>query len=211
MRFFKFLLITKVIKYAVILAWFFGPTLPAQAASEDVQKVEKYLNGLNTARSKFTQIDPDGVRTTGTFYLNRPGRLRFEYDPPVNDFVVADGSFIYFYDAAVKEQSNAPIGQTLADFILRPDLNLHGDIIVTDVKRAAGLLQMTLVQAADPSAGSLSLGFSENPLTLKKWRVVDPQGAITEISLADMQTGMRLDKDLFFYHDPSRDVQRLNQ
>lgn len=211
MRFIKFLLVTKIIKYTLICLWFFGPTFPAQAANEDIVKVEKYLNGLTTARSKFTQIDPDGVRTTGTFYLNRPGRLRFEYDPPVNDFVVADGTFIYFYDAAVKEQSNAPIGQTLADFILRPDLNLKGDIVVTDIKRAAGLLQITLVQAADPSAGSLSLGFSENPLTLKKWRVVDPQGAITEISLADMETNMRLDKDLFYYRDPSRNVQRLNQ
>ncbi len=211
MRFIKFLLITKVIKYAFIL-WFLFPATSVQASSDgDIQKVQSYLNGLDTARSKFIQIDPDGVRTTGTFYLNRPGRLRFEYDSPVDDFVVADGAFIYFYDAAVKEQSNAPIGQTLADFILRPNLNLDGDIVVTDIKRAAGLLQMTLVQAADPSAGSISLGFTEDPMMLKKWRVVDPQGAITEISLADMQTGMPLDKGLFFYRDPSRDVQRLNE
>ena len=211
MKFWKFIIVTKIIKYAVLAGFFFFSGDSYANPNKDVQKVEQYLNGLTTARAKFIQIDPDGVRTSGTFYLNRPGKLRFEYDPPVNDFVVADGAFIYFYDAAVQEQSHAPIGQTLADFILRPNLNLGGDIIVTEVKRAAGLLQLTLVQAADPEAGSISLGFDESPLMLKKWRVVDPQGAITEISLADMQIDISLKDDLFYYRDPSRDVQRLNR
>ncbi len=211
MKYWKLILVTKVIKYAVIFALFSFSGSANAAPEQDIKNIESYLNGLTTARSKFVQIDPDGIRTTGTFYLNRPGKLRFEYDAPVNDFVVADGSFIYFYDAAVQEQSNAPIGQTLADFILRPNLNLSKDIIVTDIKRAAGLLQITLVQSADPDAGELSLGFTEDPLLLQKWRVVDPQGAITEISLSEMETGIDLKDSLFFYHNPSRKVQRYNQ
>ena len=95
--------VTKVIKYAVIIAFFMAPSAQAQQ-NPDVQAVQKYLNSLNTMWAKFIQTSPDGDSVSGTFYLNRPGRLRFEYDAPVDDFVVADGNFIYFYDAAVKEQ-----------------------------------------------------------------------------------------------------------
>ncbi|MCB9965961.1 MAG: outer membrane lipoprotein carrier protein LolA [Rhodospirillales bacterium] len=186
-------------------------SLPAQAAvSDDISAIEKYLNSLKTAQAKFEQFDPDGELVTGTFYLSRPGRLRFEYDPPLKDFVVADGTFIYFYDAEVQEQSHAPIGQTLADFILRPNLSLNGDIQVKDIKRAAGLLQVTLVQTADPDAGSIMLGLTEKPMTLKKWRVVDAQGAVTEITLTDFKADLKLPDSLFFYRDPSRDVRRYN-
>mgnify|MGYP001100207812 CR=1 FL=1 len=201
----------KLFKFFILFSILGWSSIAHATVNNDITKVEKYLNALKTARAKFVQIDPDGGRITGTFFLNRPGRLRFEYDPPVNDFVVADGTLIYFYDAAVQEQSHAPIGQTLADFILRPDLTLGGDIQVTEIKRAAGLLQLTLVQKADPTAGSLRLGFTENPLQLRKWRVVDPQGAITEITLADLETGIPLKDSLFYYHKPSSNSPTYNR
>ncbi|MEC8663840.1 MAG: outer-membrane lipoprotein carrier protein LolA, partial [Pseudomonadota bacterium] len=112
--------------------------------------------------------------------------------------------FIYFYDAELQEQSNAPIGQTLADFLLRSDLSLSGDITVTDLRREGGLLQITLTQTADPGAGSITLGFQENPMWLKKWRVTDSLGNVTEIELFEMQTGISLDRSLFIYSDPKR-------
>lgn len=167
-----------------------------------VLQAETYLRGLGTAKARFLQTAPDGSQLTGTFYLSRPGKLRFEYDPPVKDFVVADGIFIYFYDSELGEQSNAPIGQTLADFLLQSDLRLSGDVTVTDVRRGDGLLQVTLTQTADPAAGSLVLGFGENPLALKKWRVIDAAGAVTEIELFQLETGVKLDGGLFVYRDP---------
>ena len=178
---------------------------------DDVKKVEQYLNNLKMARSRFTQVAPDGSRRTGTFYLSKPGKLRFEYDPPIQDFIVADGTFIYFYDAELNEQTHAPIGQTLADFILREDLDVGGDIVVMDLTRAAGLLQITLAQKEDPKAGSLKLGFSESPFTLKKWRVTDAQGSIVEIILADIQTNARPADDLFRYINPTPDPMLYNQ
>lgn len=166
-----------------------------------VTKAEEYLRDLTTAQARFLQTGPDGRQLIGTFYLNRPGRLRFEYDD-INDFVVADGYFVYFYDSELGEQSNAPIGQTLADFLLRPDLSLSGDITVQNVRRANGLLQITLAQTADPGAGTLTLGFTENPLALKKWQVLDAMGAVTTVELFQLRTNVRFPSGLFVYRDP---------
>ena len=167
-----------------------------------IEEAETYLNKLKTAKARFLLTAADGSQQIGTFYLNRPGKLRFEYDPPMKDFIVADGLLIYFYDAQLGEQSNAPIGQTMADFLLRKDIRLGGDVAVEQVVRGGGLLQITLVQKTDPGAGSLTLGFTENPLQLKKWRVVDAQGQIVEVELFQLQTGLKLDSSLFVYHAP---------
>lgn len=177
-------------------------TLQAEPSKEDIKKVEKYLQNLKTARARFVQTTHDGTQLVGTFYLQRPGKLRFEYDPPIEDFVVADGLFIYFYDAELGEQSNAPIGQTLADFFLRKDLKLEGDIEVKEIKKAGGYLQVKLTQTADPDAGSLTLGFKEEPFELNKWRVVDGQGLITEIELFYFTEDVKHAKNLFVYVDP---------
>lgn len=188
--------------FILALAFAFLSFPAAAGQPPSVKKAEDYLRTLGTAQARFLQTAPDGSQYIGTFYLNRPGKLRFEYDDPVKDFVVADGFFIYFYDAELGEQTNAPIGQTLADFLLRTDLKLSGDVTVKDVERKGGLLQITLAQTADPGAGALTLGFDENPFALKKWRVTDPQGAVTEVELFQMQTGVKLDGSLFAYRDP---------
>lgn len=173
-----------------------------QSMAPSIRAAEAYLQSLSTAKARFLLTSADGSQRIGTFYLNRPGRLRFEYDPPAEDFIVADGILIYFYDAQLGEQSNAPIGQTLADFLLRSDIALKGDVSVERVMRGGGLLQVTLIQTTDPGAGSMTLGFSENPMQLKKWRVVDAQGQTVEVELFQLQTGLRLDPKLFVYRDP---------
>lgn len=184
------------------------PVQLAQAALSEadqaaVKQAELYLQNLKDARARFVQTTHDGTQLVGTFYLQRPGKLRFEYDDPIEDFVVADGLFIYFYDAELGEQSNAPISQTLADFFLRKDLKLSGDIHVQSVKRGGGLLQLELSQTDDPDAGSLTLGFHEDPFSLAKWRVVDAQGLITEIELFYLKTDIKHPSDLFVYHKPT--------
>ena len=169
---------------------------------DKIERIENYLNSLTTARARFVQTTHGGQQLVGTFYLDRPGKLRFEYDDPIKDFVVADGVFIYFYDAEAEEQSNAPIGQTLADFILRKNLDLTDDITVRKYEEKGGLIQMEMVQAADPEAGTLLLGFEQSPLTLKKWRVIDAQGLITEVELFYLKTGIKHPDGIFVYKDP---------
>ncbi len=174
----------------------------AQIKDPEITKAENYLQNLRTAKADFIQTSSMGQRLSGQFYLNRPGKLRFNYNE-VKDFVVADGVFVYFYDSQLGSQSNAPIGQTLADFLLREDLSLSGDLMVTKLYKKDGFVSVTLVQKDDPAAGEVELIFSEVPYDLTRWRVTDAQGETTEVLLKNLQKGVAFnDPNLFGYHDP---------
>lgn len=185
--------------------------LPAHARdlNPDALKAQNYLRDLKTAKADFIQRSSLGGRLSGTFYLDRPGRLRFEYNE-VKDFIVADGFFIYFYDSELEEQTNAPIGQTLADFLLRKDLTFEDDLTVQETYKKGGYSFITLVQADDPQAGNVQLIFSDIPYSLRKWRVTDPQGETTEIELKNMERDIDLPNTLFGYLDPNKGKKRFN-
>jgi outer membrane lipoprotein-sorting protein len=181
-----------------------GPPLP------DTTAIEAYLNGISTLRAHFVQESGDSQNVSGTFFLKRPGRLRFEYDPPMTDFIVSDGTFIHYYDGQMKQDSSAPVSQSLADFFLRRNIRLSGDISVNGIERKDGLLQVTLVETQDPQSGALTLMFSENPLQLQKWQTVDAQGVVTTVALSETQFGITLKNNLFYYYDPERKKSLLN-
>lgn len=176
-----------------------------------IKQAESYLATLDTAKARFVQTSPDGTQRVGTFYLDRPGKLRFEYDQPVKDLVVADGIQLFFYDGELKQTSSAPVGQTLADFLLRKNIKLSGDVRVMGVTDGGGLLQIMLTQAADQNAGSMTLGFTPAPFALKKWRVVDGQGQITEVELFDAEQNIALPNSLFVYRDPANPKGKFNE
>ena len=176
----------------------------------EVGEIETYLNRIGTLQAHFVQTGNDGKQMGGTFQLKRPGRLKFVYEGPVKDFVVADGTFIHYYDAKMKQNSSALISKSLADFFLRRDLKLSGDLKVTDLKRQDGLLLLTVMDSKDQDLGTLTLGFTEKPLQLKKWRIVDSQGAMTEVELFDIATGITIDNKIFDYYDPEHGKARYN-
>lgn len=183
------------------------PSAPALAAAEaaspaEIQAAEAYLNGIKTLQAQFIQGLPDGQVMTGTFHLSRPGRLRFTYDPPIGDFIVADGRFLFYWDDRLKQQSNAPIGSTLADFILRDEIAFSGDVKLVEAVRESGLLRLTLTPAEDAALGRLTLVFTQSPLALRQWQVVDAQGAVTEVTLNGLRTGETLAADLFRFREP---------
>ena len=174
----------------------------AQVKDPEVKKAEAYLQNLKTATADFIQTSTLGSRLSGKFYLNRPGKLRFDYNE-VDDFIVADGVFVYFYDSQLGEQSNAPIGQTLADFLLRENLSLSGDLKVVKLFKKNDHVSITVIQEDEPSAGQVELIFSEIPYQLARWRITDAQGEVTEVILKNLQTGMQFkDVSLFGYKDP---------
>ena len=168
----------------------------------DIARVEDYLNNIRTMQAEFLQVTPSGDTLGGQFYLRRPGRLRFEYTAPKGNFVVADGTFIYFWDNKLKQQSQTLIGSTLANFILQENIRLTGNVTVTDIQRGAGKLELTMALAKDPGAGRLTLQFTDNPLELRQWTVVDPQGLTTQVSLINPRQGMSLDTNLFWFREP---------
>lgn len=168
----------------------------------DLARVETYMNAMPPVRAEFVQQTSDGQVYNGQFWLQRPGRLRFEYAQPVNNFVVADGAFIHFWDAKMKQATDAPIGQTLADFILKDRIKFDKDVVVTKITRQSGLLTVSLVQASDPGAGTLTLIFDNQPLQLRQWATTDATGRISNVTLVNPTTGDKFDPRLFVFNPP---------
>jgi outer membrane lipoprotein-sorting protein len=169
---------------------------------DDVKRVEEYLNGLKTVRARFVQVDNSGATSEGTFYLSRPGRMRLDYDPPNPNLLIATGRFLIHYDRQLKAPAYLSLDSTPAGLLVRDHIQLSRDVTVTGVERGPAVLRVSLVQTADPRAGRVTFVFSERPFALTNWQVVDAQGALTRISLYEMQAGVRLDPQLFVFRDP---------
>src|SRR5688572_6207024 len=105
-----------------------APASAQETGAQLITRIESYFNAMSTLKAHFTQVNNDGTITDGTFYLKRPGRLRFQYNAPLNDYIVADGLLMHYWDNELKNYSNAPIGSTLADFFLRKKIKLSGDV-----------------------------------------------------------------------------------
>jgi outer membrane lipoprotein-sorting protein len=173
---------------------------PQDAA--DLARAESYLNTLKTLKARFLQVAPDGSTSTGTAWLDRPGRMRFQYDPPSPYFMVAGGGVVVFHDSKLKQTSNLFVGQTPLGILLGDHIKLSGDVTVTAIGRLPGQLQITMVRTASPGDGSLSLVFADNPLALRAWSVIDAQRKETRVSLFDVELGGTFDQKMFYFADP---------
>ncbi len=178
-------------------AW---PALPD--SREPIARVEAYLNAIDTLRSNFVQINPDGGSVTGELYYAAPDKMRLEYDPPSRVLIVANRWQVIYHDRRLKQVSHLLTGSTPLGFLLNDNVELGGDVTVTNVSENGGELQVTLVQTDEPHQGSITLVFGEQPLQLRRWTVVDAQGLPTRVVLGDIETGVALADDLFVFHDP---------
>lgn len=168
----------------------------------DIGRIEAYLNGLHTLKARFLQIAPDGGTAQGIAWMDRPGRMRFQYDKPSPLLLVAGHGLLVYYDRSLRQTTNIPLDSTPLGLLLRDDLKLAGDVTVTAMARQPGQLQVTMVRTRSPEDGSLTLVFDDNPLALRQWVVVDSQHQETRVSLFDVQFGGHFDPDMFTFIDP---------
>ncbi len=181
---------------------------PAWAALDardqaDVRRIEAYLNGIRTIRAKFVQIAPDGELSEGVFSLWRPGRIRFEYLPPSPIQVVADGSWLFLYDAELDQTTRFDIDATPLSVLLGDTIRLDGRISVRNVEREPGVLRLVVRDREKPERGSITLVFSEKPLKFRQWLVLDAQGLETAVYLSQVEFNPALDADIFEFVDPN--------
>lgn len=169
---------------------------PADEA-DAIGRVEAYLNGIDTLRAGFVQIAPDGSVSEGTLYIQRPGRLRIEYTPPPNVRIIGDGEWLTYIDSDLGQISQMPLGDSPASVFVAENIRFGDDMLVNGVEREASILRITLEKANNPGLGSLTLVFTDNPLDLRQWIVVDAQGYVTRITLVGTQLGVALDPELF--------------
>ncbi len=170
---------------------------PSAQDRADLARIEAYLNGLHTLKAHFLQVAPDGGISEGTAWLERPGRMRFQYDPPAPFLLVAAHGLLVFHDSKLGQTSQLFLSQTPLGILLADNVSLSGDVTVTGMARQPGQIQVSLVRTASPSDGTLTLIFADAPLTLRQWTVVDAQRKETRVTLYNVELGGRFDPALF--------------
>ena len=167
----------------------------------DLKRVEDYLKSLSTLKSRFLQTSSNGSIASGKLFMSRPGKLRFEYDPPASILMISDGIFLIYIDKDLDQVTHVFLKSTPVNFLVREDIRMDGDITVTKIERSPGLLRLTIRDTDEPEKGSMTLIFANKPLALRKWTIIDAQNIRTNVMLVDVETGMTVDPSLF-QHDP---------
>jgi outer membrane lipoprotein-sorting protein len=163
-----------------------------------VERVSAYLSSIHTLVGNFVQVGPDGSRSTGEFYLQKPGRVRFEYDPPSPILLVADGRSVVVRDRNLATQDLYPLSQTPLRFLLAEKIDLLRDSNVIAV--SADETFVTVVMEERQTIGGthrLMLMFGAQDLKLKQWTITDPQGYDTTVAVYNLDTTKKPDPNLF--------------
>ncbi|WP_298968507.1 outer membrane lipoprotein carrier protein LolA [uncultured Roseobacter sp.] len=187
-----------LILVALIVGLNVASTLPAAAEKLSLNAISSYLNGLKTAQGAFTQINDDGTISTGTLYISRPGKMRFEYDPPEQALVVASANAVVIIDKKSNQPPETyPLNRTPLSLILARQVNLDRARMVMghDYDGTA-----TIVTAQDPDNaeyGTIQMSFTDAPVQLRQWIINDANGGQTTVILGAFETGVSLDSSLF--------------
>ena len=168
--------------------------------SKDLKRIEAYLNGMKTLRAGFLQVSSNGGVATGKLMLARPGKMRFEYDPPAPILMVADGVFLIYIDKELEQVTHLWLNNTPIGFLVKEDIKLNGDVTVTKFSKGSNILHTTLARSEEPEQGTITMIFSDNPLSLRKWTVTDAQGVKTTVTLSNLESAVTLDPELFKFN-----------
>lgn len=167
-------------------------TIPAAARAQQLSlgAISGYLNQLQTAQGGFTQINGDGTLSTGQIFIKRPGRIRFEYNPPDNSLVMAGGGQVAIFDP----RSNAPpdrypLNQTPLKIILERNVDLTRARMVTGHTSDGTTTTVRAQDPDNPQYGNIQMVFTGSPIELRQWIVTDDVGAQTTVILNDMVAG----------------------
>jgi outer membrane lipoprotein-sorting protein len=183
------------------------PLAPARAQlfdrqdKEDLSRISDYLNSIKTMEGGFVQIGPDGGVTTGKFYISKPGKMRFDYDPPTPTLVVANGLSIIVYNTKLNTADRYPLSATPLNLLLSDNVSLLRSSYVTGLERQEGSLIVKARSSDRAMSGSITIVFAAPALELRQWTVVDGQGLATTVSLRNVQTGMAIPDAIFGVKD----------
>ena len=164
---------------------------------EMISKIENYLANITTLKADFVQISSDGGAAEGELFMERPGKMRFEYNPPAQILLVSTGHDFIYYDKEINAPTYFDIDETPAGIILAENISLTDKVKVVNFQRTAETIRVELVRKTDPGAGSVTLVFAEKPMQLRQWIVTDPTGIETTVTLFNTEEGVALDPALF--------------
>jgi len=169
---------------------------PAQRAQVD--KVSAYLSSVQQLIGTFVQVGPDGTRTKGEFYIQKPGKVRFEYEPPTPIEIVADGQSVVVRDRKLATQDLYPLSQTPLRYLLKDRIDLLKDTNVVEVRSDDMYVTITIEEKqAVIGTSRLMMMMAAKDYQLKQWTVTDPQGFDTTVAVSNLDSSKRPDPSMF--------------
>ena len=188
------------------VAWADVPAAaPLSAADQSaVSGVVAYLQRLTNARGRFAQTSTRGGAASGTFTLQRPGRARFDYDPPSGVVIASDGRIVSVLDRRLKTIRTYPLSQTPLGLFLARDIRLDRGVVVREVIREGASLTVVAQDARKAQRGRIALNFAAAPLALTGWVLTDAGGGVVSVRLSGFQPSPARDAAYFQLTDPHR-------
>jgi outer membrane lipoprotein-sorting protein len=198
---------------ALALSLSAAPLAPAQAqtgtvalSSHDLALVDKaadYLQNLTEVQGRFEQTSPRGAVQTGDLYLKRPGKARFQYDPPSGLVVVSDGRNVSVWDSRLRTFDRTPLGATPLAILLAAKVRLDQDVEVFRVGQYEDGFYLSARNANGQAQteGYITLVFGQNPMVLRGWTLVDGQGQATKVRITGLAP-QPIKPEIFVLNDP---------
>ena len=172
-----------------------------------VERVSAYLSNMRTLVGDFVQVGPDGRRTEGQFYVQKPGKVRFEYSPPSRVDVIADGQSVVVRDRKRATQDLYPLSQTPLRFLVADRVDLARDTNLVSVGTDDQFVTVEIEEQQLVGTNRLMLKFGAKDFKLRQWTVTDPQGYDTTVAVYNLDAGKKLDPALFQINYENPDLQ----
>ncbi|BCP55770.1 outer-membrane lipoprotein carrier protein [Kaistia sp. 32K] len=162
-----------------------------------LSKINAYFNSIRTMQGRFIQFGPNGEQSEGVFFISRPGKIRFNYSPPVRMDVVSDGNQVAIRDNKLRTQDLYPLKRTPLRYLLADRIDLTSSNIVRKIIEEPDLISLVLEQESAFGGGSLKLIFDTQTYELRQWVVTDAQGLDTSVAVYDVEIGRPADPKHF--------------
>lgn len=161
---------------------------PVWADKLPLSALATYINGIKSATSSFTQINDDGSISTGTIYIKRPGRARFEYDPPDNSLVIAGGSQVAIFDPKSNVPPDQfPLKRTPLNLILARNIDFNRSKMIVGHKEDGEATVVKVQDPEHPEYGNIQLKFTGNPVQLRQWVITNDAGQQTTVIMQELK------------------------
>lgn len=154
---------------------------------EAIRRANSAINALGRIEGDFIQTNPNQTSNGGKFWLNRPGKMRFEYSAPSPLLLVCDGSDVVIVDKRLRTTERYPLRSTPLYFLLKPSVNLNQDVIISTVENFNGKLMLALRDRQNQASGELRLVFSPS-MQLEEWSIKDRQNRVTQVRIANVRS-----------------------
>ena len=168
---------------------------------KEFNNVKEYLNNLNSLEADFFQVSSDGNIKEGKIFLSLPGKLRISYRNPDHLLITSNGFWLSVQDINLRQTNNFPLNQTPLNLFLNKKLNFNKNEFKTKFEKNSGIITLTFSDNQKLNSSIFKLIFTDTPLKLKKWVIIDEFNNETSVLLQNLVTGKQYSHVLFFPED----------